>query len=285
MKQDLKKQTFLQWKIKNVDTNGYDYKLNNKISNTDNVSLKKIESIYTNISPKNLEKFLKKDKDIWKYFSGIGIDLGGGIGLVSSVIAKNNNVKKIYCLDVVKNAVKKCQPIFIKKILGKKYKKVISVLGSFNNLEIKNLSIDFCIAWDAMHHSNNISKTLSEVKRVLKNNGIFIIIDRAHNNSTSIKEIKRMENIIYSKKFLEDNMYPPTKILTRKMNGEREYRYSDWQKFFKSSNFKVIKSIVMIEKNKKNKKKNDSKIEEKILNFKIGGFEQQKIIYVLKKIL
>ena len=32
-------------------------------------------------------------------------------------------------------------------------------------------------------------------------------------------------------------------------------------------------------------KKNDSKIEEKILNFKIGGFEQQKIIYVLKKIL
>ena len=47
MKQDLKKQTFLQWKIKNVDTNGYDYKLNNKISNTDNVSLKKIESIYT----------------------------------------------------------------------------------------------------------------------------------------------------------------------------------------------------------------------------------------------
>ena len=39
----------------------------------------------------------------------------------------------------------------------------------------------------------------------------------------------------------------------------------------------------MIEKSKKNKKKNDCKIEEKILDFKIGGFEQQKIIYVLKK--
>lgn len=214
----------------------------------------------------------------------MGADLGGGIGLLSSVIAKKNDIKKIYCVDVVKNAVTKCQPRIKKKILDKKAKKVISVLGIFDKIELKKSSLDFCIAWDAMHHSENLVKTLIGIKKVLKKNGKLIIVDRAHNNDTSDAEIQRMLNIAYSKKFLRENHLPINKKLTRRMNGEREYRYSDWEKSFKKSAFKIEEVVIVKEKHEKVLyKKNDNKINEKIVNFSIGGFERKKIIYMLKK--
>ena len=197
---------------------------------------------------------------------------------------QKKDIKKIYCVEVVKNAVTKCQPRIKKKILDKKAKKVISVLGSFDNIELKKSSLDFCIAWDAMHHSENLVKTLIGIKKVLKKNGKLIIVDRAHNNDTSDAEIQRMLNIAYSKKFLRENHLPINKKLTRRMNGEREYRYSDWEKNFKKSAFKIEEVVILKEKHEKVLyKKNDNKINEKIVNFSIGGFERKKIIYMLKK--
>ena len=158
------------------------------------------------------------------------------------------------------------------------------MLGSFDHIELKKSSLDFCIAWDAMHHSEDLVKTLIGIKKVLKKNGKLIIVDRAHNNDTSNAEIQRMLNIVYSKEFLRENYLPINKKLTRKMNGEREYRYSDWEKNFKKSGFKIEEVIIVKEKHKKVLyKKNDNKINEKIVNFSIGGFERKKIIYMLKK--
>ena len=62
----------------------------------------------------------------------------------------------------------------------------------------------------------NLVKTLKECKRVLKKNGIFIIVDRAHNNSTPDSEIERMLNIVYDENFLTKFYRPKGTILTRK---------------------------------------------------------------------
>ena len=66
------------------------------------------------------------------------------------------------------------------------------------------------------------------------------------------------------------------------MNGEREYRYKDWESFFKKIGFKIEKRILIKENHKKVLyKKNDDNIKEKIVNFEIGGFERKKIVYLL----
>ena len=271
------------WKFNNKILKSWDYKLNNKVA--EKISKKSFFEIceqYTHVSSKNMEKLLKLDHDVWKNIKGIGVDLGGGIGLVSSTIAKKKNIKKIYCIDIVKNAVTKCQPIIKKKILNNKSKKVLSVIGSFDELNLKNNSIDFCIGWDSMHHSTNIIRTLKESKRVIKKGGKLIIIDRGHNNNTPNKEISRMLNIIYPKSFLRSNYLPIDKKLTRKMNGEHEYRFFEWENFFKKSKFKILKRLIVKESSLNNIMNNDS-INEKKVNFKIGGFERKKIIYLLKK--
>ena len=71
-------------------------------------------------------------------------------------------------MEIVKNAVVYCQLIIKKKVLNKRYDKVVSVIGSFDELNLKNDSIDFCIAWDAMHHSRDLIKTLKEAKSIKK---------------------------------------------------------------------------------------------------------------------
>jgi len=277
------KNNFTTWKFNQKILNSEDYKLNNKIAKiSSKKSFFEICKRYTHISSNNMEKFLKLDNKIFNSFKGIGVDLGGGISLLSSTIAKKKQVKQIYCVEIVKNAVIYCQPIIKKKVLNKQSNKVTSVIGSFDELNLQNNSIDFCIAWDAMHHSRNIIKTLKEAKRVLKKGGKMIIVDRGHNNETPNKEINRMLNIVYSKSFLKENYLPQNKILTRKMNGENEYRFFEWENFFKKSKFKIIKKIIFKESKLRNIK-NKQGIYEKKVNFKIGGFERKKIIYLLQK--
>ena len=85
--------------------------------------------------------------------------------------------------------------------------------------------------------------------------------------------------------FLKSNHLPVNKILTRKMNGEREYRFKEWENFFENSGFKILTRVLIKEKHKKVlNKKNDGGIKEKIVNFELGGFEKKKIIYLLVKI-
>jgi hypothetical protein len=69
------------------------------------------------------------------------------------------------------------------------------------------------------------------------------------------------------------------------MNGEKEYRFKDWEIFFKKTGFKILDEVVIKEKHRKVlNKKNDASIKEKIVNFQLGGFERKKTIYLLRKI-
>ena len=113
-----------------------------------------------------------------------------------------------------------------------------------------------------------------ETNRVLKDDGHLIIVDRGHNNSTIDAEIERMLNIRYPEEFLIENYFPKDKILTRRDYGEHEYKYNQWESFFKSSGFEVETSLIVKEKHEKNLlSTNDANIEEKFVEFELGSFE------------
>jgi len=221
----------------------------------------------------------------WESIKGQGVDLGGGVGCIASTLAKKDEVRKVYCVEVSENAVKLCQPIVKNTILGKRADKVVSVVGDFDQLNLENNSMDFAVAWDSMHHSLDPVKTFQECKRVLKKNGIFIIVDRAHNNAIPDSEIERMLNIVYDEAFLIKNHRPKDMILTRKENGEHEYRFFEWKLFFKKAGFELLDACIIKTESYENKKlKNDDNIREIFVNYDLGAFGNRKIIFVLKSV-
>jgi len=241
-----------------------------------------IISEYVYIDSSEVEKTVKLIPNIYDKIKGIGIDLGGGVGCISSTLAKNPNVEKIFCVELVEDVVKLCQPIVKKQILKDQYEKVVSVVGDYNFLELPDNSVDFAISWDAMHHSQDPIITLQECKRVLNKNGIFIIIDRVHNNSTSDEEIERILNITYDEEFLKKNYRRLDEKLTRKENGEHEYRFYEWKEFFQKSGFELVSSVIIKTKTEENLKlKNDDNIKEIFTEYELGAFGNRKMAYVL----
>ena len=273
----------LVWKCdKHVRTN-QEY-LGNKIlaEKTSEKGYDAIISEYVYIDSPEVERAIKLIPDVYDKIKGIGIDLGGGVGCISSTLAKNSNVEKIFCVELVEEVVKLCQPIVKKQILKDQYEKVVSVVGDYNFLELPDNSVDFAISWDAMHHSQDPIITLQECKRVLNKNGIFIIIDRVHNNSTSDDEIERILNITYDEEFLKKNYRRLDEKLTRKENGEHEYRFYEWKEFFQKAGFELISNVIIKTKTEENLKlKNDDNIKEIFTEYELGAFGNRKIAYVL----
>ena len=242
-----------------------------------------IVKAYTQIQESGVLEILKNITNIRKIFSGIGIDVGGGVALISATIAKNFKIDKIYCVEYVEEVVKLCHPIVKKNILEKNFDQVQSIVGDFDNLQLPNNSIDFMISWDSLHHSENPVKTLNECKRVLKDNGFLVIIDKSHNNSVSDDEIINMLDYQYDKEFLKLNNLDTNTILFRKDEGEHEYRFYEWENFFENAGFKIIQNFLIKTETPSNlSKKNDNNLKEIFVKFNVGGFQQQKAVYVLQ---
>mgnify|MGYP006111629425 CR=1 FL=1 len=275
---------FQTWKLNPNSISGEEYTTNQLVARKSSTKgFTAIIDEYMYIQPENVNNtfniILKSSESI----HGTGIDLGGGVGCISSTLATRDSVDKIYCIDIVSDAVKLCQPIVKEEILKERKHKVVSVIGDYDNLELEDNSIDFAVSWDAMHHSTDPVKTFKECKRVLKKNSTFIIIDRASNNSTPDSEIERMLNITYNKEFLTKYYRPKDTILTRRQNGEHEYRFFEWNNFFKEAGFDLIDTVIIkTESNENRKLKNDNDLTEIFVDYKLGGFGNRKVVFVLK---
>ena len=240
---------------------------------------------YVYIDTFDVAKTFKQIPKACESIIGNGIDLGGGVGCISSTLALKKEVKKIFCVEIVEDVVKLCQPIIKEKILKGMKDKVISIVGDFDHLNLEDNTLDFAVSWDSMHHSRNLVKTLKECKRILKKNGIFIIVDRAHNNSTPDSEIDRMLNIIYDKEFLKKNHRSENEVITRKANGEHEHRFFEWENFFKDAKFEIISKVVIKTESKENRNlKNDNNMNEIFVDYDLGAFGNRKVAFVLKSL-
>jgi len=238
---------------------------------------------YIFITPEDVEQTFKLLPKAWESFQGRGVDLGGGIACVSSIIAQKDEVENIHCVEYTEDLVKLCQPILKKAILKEKANKVISIVGDFNNLELSDNSLDFAFCWDSMHHAYDPIHTLRECRRVLKRGGRFVFIDRAHNNNTPDSEINRMLNIVYDKEYLRKNYLDENMTLTRKDNGEHEWRYKEWDYYFAESGFKQLSRVAIKTDTQDNRQlKNDVGDVEILVPYTIGGFGHRKVGFVLE---
>jgi ubiquinone/menaquinone biosynthesis C-methylase UbiE len=277
----------LEWPIPKELLNSEDYAGNQFLARNISVKgYKRIISEYINITPAQFERLLSLVPEAWDGFYGVGIDLGGGVGCIASTIALKQDVETLYCVELVSDIVTLCQPVVKRGILKEQEYKVISVVGDYNHLQLESNSIDFSVAWGSLHHAIDPVTTLRECRRVLKPEGKLVVIERAHNNATPDSEIERLLNIVYSVEFLERTYRDPNMRLTRRQNGEHEYRYREWEKFFCDAGFQINQRVVWRTKQtEKPNKCNDAGLMEIESGFdfrKEGGVRDSLACYVLQ---
>lgn len=172
---------------------------------------------------------------------GMGIELGAGCGLLSCVLARSCEVRSILALEVCEVMARSVIPIVAASVLGRDHLKVVPVFGSFDCLHLPDCSLDFAAEIDSLHHSENLQATLSECRRVLKPGALLICFDRSHPDTLTDSAIEEMLERVYSPDFLRANCYPENVKLTRRQNGEHEYRLGEWLNAFTRSGFTGVR--------------------------------------------
>lgn len=176
---------------------------------------------------------------------GRGIELGAGCGLLASVVADNSEVESVLAVEVCAAQVQLLVPKVSRHILGDRdATKVVPVVGSFNDLRVPDESIDFVVEYHAYHHSDDLNQTLAETARVLRPGGVVLLFDRVQPDSLSDEEVERLLSQVYSREFLIAYHHPPDIELTRRVNGEHEYRQREWQAAFDAAGLSLERQVV-----------------------------------------
>ena len=109
------------------------------------------------------------------------------------------------------------------------------------------------------------------------------LIQVGHGADVADDEIINMLDYQYDKEFLKLNNLDTNTILFRKDEGEHEYRFYEWENFFENAGFKIIQNFLIKTETPSNlSKKNDNDLKEIFVKFNVGGFQQQKAVYVLQ---
>lgn len=173
--------------------------------------------------------------------AGVGLDLGAGSALLASVVAQQKRVNAVLAVEVCERAANLLIPKVASFVLGDDARKVVPVVGSFNDLRLPDNSIDFAVEIDSFHHSDDLTLTFRECARVLKPGGRVLCFDRIWPNEHPDEDLKRLLEVVYPREYLLAHGYPPDLVLTRKGNGEHEHKLFAWQDAFSAAGFELLK--------------------------------------------
>ena len=95
------------------------------------------------------------------------LDVGCGTGELINIIKSKNDKAKYYGLDLSENMIKVAE--------SKLGNNAMLAVGDSENLPYEDSEFDLILCNDSFHHYPNPEKVLSEMYRVLKDNGYLII--------------------------------------------------------------------------------------------------------------
>jgi ubiquinone/menaquinone biosynthesis C-methylase UbiE len=172
------------------------------------------------------------------FVSGNAIDMGSGTGVGAAILSKKSSLNQIYALEISEQFVTQIMPkIFIK--FNAEMSKIQRVVGDFNKIQLPDESIDLIFDLDSFHHSEDLNFTLKECFRILKPNGVILMIDRGWDDRVSVNYLKMMLDKELNPKLKQKYNIPQDKKFTRRDWGEHEYRLLDWENYFTNNGFKL----------------------------------------------
>jgi SAM-dependent methyltransferase len=179
-------------------------------------------------------------------FQGVGIELGAGLGMFGAVIADRPSVELVISVEACPAFPERVIPSVAEQVLGpSKAERVAPVIGSFDHLELPDDSLDFAVEFGAFHHSYDLARTVAEAARVLRPGGLLVCVDRAHADTLGDDEVDRMLDVTYSDEWLEANGYPVGITMSRRDNGEHEYRMHEWMHAFDTAGLTLQRVLIL----------------------------------------
>lgn len=133
---------------------------------------------------KTLEKF---ECFLGQKIYGEVMEIGAGTAWCSSILSKKENISKVFTVEFDLFSIKELMPRVFDS-LEADMEKIQLVLGSFNDIRLQDNSLDFIFSMGALHHSQNLFRTYSELYRVLKPGGFVLISEPCYSNSLRLEE-------------------------------------------------------------------------------------------------
>jgi len=204
-------------------------------------SVQEMLGAYVRLSVPEMQRLvaLARRHVLAKPLHGVGIELGAGCGLLASVVAQESSVRTVLALEICDQAARLIIPKVAARVLGVHASKVVPVVGSFDDLHLPDESLDFVVEIDSLHHADNLTGTLRECARVLKPRGRVLCFDRCHPDTMTDRQVDEKLSVTYSPEFLMANHYPADAVLTRRENGEHEYRLFEWKAAFAGAGLRL----------------------------------------------
>ena len=132
--------------------------------------------------------------------AGVGIDLAAGCFWAAPYLLKSAAVRKLIALEISRHRLLKLGPALLQHYQVNA-ENIILALGSFYNLHVDDMSIDFVFMSSAFHHAARPDQLLGEIRRVLKRTGAVILIGE------QIVDVRK-ERIKHAFKFVFSKLIP-----------------------------------------------------------------------------
>ncbi|MBC7457571.1 MAG: class I SAM-dependent methyltransferase [Bdellovibrionaceae bacterium] len=150
----------------------------------------------------------------------IVLDIASGSGYGSALLS--HNAKKVYGVDVSGESIEYAK----KNYPGKN---IEYLEGSGTDIPIKDMEIDVAVSHETIEHIEDYKKFLSEIKRILKSDGIFVV-------STPNDKIYQQDNHFHLHQFSAKEL---EKVLKKYFKNVKFYYQGVWltSGLFEKKNF------------------------------------------------
>ena len=106
---------------------------------------------------------------------GVGASLGCGVSwLESDLLSKRSEIEQMYLVEMSEHRIFELSPIVLDSY-GIDESRVRLCAGSFYDVRLEDHTLDFLILYAAFHHADDVDRLLTEMRRLLKPDGVVLI--------------------------------------------------------------------------------------------------------------
>jgi len=176
------------------------------------------------------------------------LDLGCGGGWLTAYLSAFDYVNNIYAVDSSHYFISEMLPQVV-ELMGGKLDKVKPVEGFFTPLLFQDGLLDAVVASSALHHADNLEGVLTEIRRVLKKDGVLIILNETpstryrHVYSLSKAFVRMFLNTLFKKYKSTSPYISSSGYLYDPLLGDKDYPAWYWSEAIRQSGFKLVETV------------------------------------------
>uniref|UniRef100_UPI0040481D80 class I SAM-dependent methyltransferase n=1 Tax=Algoriphagus sp. TaxID=1872435 RepID=UPI0040481D80 len=173
------------------------------------------------------------------------LDLACGGGWLSAFLSTFNQVKSIYSLDSSKRFLSELLFPTTKNLNGVP-DKITAIEGLFSPILFDDSSLDIVVSSSSLHHAESLEGVLKEIRRVLKNDGILVILNETpysnlkHILSSTRTFLRILKKLIFKQYVSSSASVSACGHLYDPNLGDKNYPSWYWKEAIIKAGFKLV---------------------------------------------